>query len=241
LFSYAFFLIPLPPVFFVLLCSALLCVVLYCTYCACLTACLHSITAETNEELRSWKAYWVRHLDILQNQEAALWEKLNSLGCDPSKKLRGLFEVHGMGGAGAGAGVEGHYSSASASAGVGAASSLFGGGAYNSSSMEVSAKLAADREIDARNSSRNRVSSTQALAGGNNSTKQHPFTLVDWVDEHAEEEEPIDKIQARSDKARCDTLVLKYADKEDLVDNIYPKSFESVVPKSVLKALFHAR
>jgi hypothetical protein len=234
LFSYAFFLIP--PFF--LFCS----VVLYCAYCACLRT--HSITAETNEELRIWKAYWVRHLDILQSQEAALWEKLYSLGCDPST-LRGLFEAHGVAGAGAGAGMDGYFSSAfasaSASAGAGAASSLFGGSAYNSSCMEVSAKLAADREIDARNSSWNRISSKQALAGGNNSTKQHPFTSVDWADEHAEEEEPVDKIQARLDKARSDTLVLKYGDKEDLVDNIYPKSFESIVPKSVLKALFHAR
>jgi hypothetical protein len=42
-----------------------------------------SVFVEAQEELAAWQEHWDRHLDILQQQEAALFERLCTMGYDP--------------------------------------------------------------------------------------------------------------------------------------------------------------
>lgn len=197
----------------------------YVTLLVCLL--LFSVHVLASEELADWKALWARHMDILQTQEAALFEHLYALGCDPRQfdDYNASYEQ-----------LTAHLSARERDALRSADQALN----LSSSQSDKRKDSSSPEKAVADNAFGSPLK--ESLKSHNKSAKRFKKPI-----EYSEEVVEIDtenKLPEYELQALTDELVLKYGDTEEFPDiqpERYPASFAAIVPLAVIRAYFHAR
>lgn len=186
---------------------------------------------EAREELAAWEAHWDRHLDILQHQEAALFERLCAMGYDP----RQLFPEYDASDEALATKLtpteKEAWRRAEAELALAVTTpvkrSLTGAGMDGTDDNEA-------KEDDG---------STGAGSGSKLHRQKHVAKPVVWTEEVVE----IDtegRLPALEAMALTDPLVQQYTSSEEYpaMDTArYPASFAAVTPASVIHAYIYAR
>eukprot|EP01032_Pedospumella_encystans_P011253 gene11253-13095_t len=194
-----------------------------------------NVHLQAKEELATWKAYWMRHFDILQVQEAALFETLYALDCDPRQFSEYTASY---------ATLTSNLSSEERMALRSAEHVLL--------QNDKASKTSAGSNTSNNSNSNNNSNSSTSGSG----KKKH--TSLEYV-EAVVEVDTDNKLPDYEALALTDPLVQQYANKRitptnddsdvevekeskypEIKQNRYPQSFAAVVPKSVLHAYYHA-
>ena len=188
----------------------------------------HSLELKITEEMGEFRASWVRHLDIMLEQEGALFEQLESLDFDP-RLLPEYASVYSI------SEVEAHKRTPKD-----LDSEMHDNQQMPaSSSSSTSSSSSSSSSAAAASSSSSSSSSLMARMGHRiNGRKQE----VKWHEEVVEVD--VDNLlPSYEQQALEDALVLRFSDHSEYppVDPArYPASFAAVTPMAVLHALYHA-
>ena len=172
------------------------------------------------EELQNYKTKWERHFDILQMQEAALFERLYSRGCDP--RMHDDYDSCGEK-------FVAQWSTKEKEA-------------WNRADQAISLRYQQQEENQQQQGNGSASSSSSSCSAS--SSAHYSEKKVEWH-EAVVEEDTEGKLPEYEQLARTDEDVQRIANDDKqyapLDESLYPASFAHVVPKSVLNALVHAK
>jgi hypothetical protein len=182
------------------------------------------------EELESWVQHWERHFDILQVQEAALFEKLYSLGYDPRQ-----FSEYDASDEALAAKLTAREKDAKRSAEAALASQTI-------ASPTKAHRLFSDDAQSSGAYAQEKPDSLGAASTEPTWTRKSAPKAVEWTEDIVEVDAE-NKLPEYELAAQSDEVVARYSGEgfPDLDGTRYPASFESVLPRAVIHAFYYAR
>lgn len=210
---------------------------------------LYSVHVLALEELQTWKDYWTRHCDILQTQEAALFDHLYALGCDPrqfddytasyerltqnlSAKERDAKRTADQAITLSSASATEHSAS---SPGLAVATNSFGSSLQDVNKTHSSPAKKSKKTVKY-------VEEVEEIDSENKLPGYQLQALQDEIVLKYAAQEAREVAAEESEESRKEESTVVY---EDVYKSIsrerYPASFAAVTPLSVIKAYFHAR